>query len=220
MKRLKLWLWRYRRRFIGLTLLAVLAVVSPFLIRLFVVWNYGRFILPIDEVDPTSVAIVFGAQVYGDGRLSAVLRDRMDVAIELYHAGQVEKLLVTGDNQFVEYDEPSDMMAYAIARGVPVADVQPDYGGRRTYDSCYRAKHIFGVETAVLVTQSFHLPRALMSCRQLGIESVGVSASLRPYALDRYFALREIAATNLAIWDLLQANPAPVMGETIPFLVD
>jgi SanA protein len=162
---------------------------------------------------------VFGAQVYENGRLSDVLRDRMDVAIELYHAGKVQKLLLSGDNRFEYYDEPGQMMDYAIAQGVLAEDIQPDYAGRRSYDTCYRAKHIFEVETAVLITQEFHLYRALMLCRRMGVKSEGVSASLRPYILDRHFALREIPATSLAIWDLLDADPSPVMGERIPMML-
>ena len=198
----------------------IFALAAPFLVRLFVVLNYRSYIIPAADVTDASVAIVFGAQVYPNGRLSDVLRDRMDVAIDLYQADKVQKLLLSGDNQFEDYDEPGSMMAYAIRRGVSPDDIQPDYGGRRTYDSCYRAKYIFGVETAVLITQEFHLSRALLNCRQLGIEAMGVSASVRPYILDRYFALREIPATSLAIWDIIQQNPAPVMGKPIPILVD
>ena len=84
-------------------------------------------------------AIVYGARVYPSGRLSGMLRDRVDAAVALYMAGKVDKLLVSGDNSTAEYDEPGAMMAYAIAQGVSAEDIQPDYGGRRTYDTCYRA---------------------------------------------------------------------------------
>ncbi|MEM7336521.1 MAG: ElyC/SanA/YdcF family protein [Chloroflexota bacterium] len=190
--------------------------ITPLFIRLFVIWNYGRFINTIPDTPHRPIGIVFGAQVLGNGRLSDALQDRMDVAIQLYHEGKVDALLLSGDNRFVEYDEPSSMMAYAIANGVPEAALHPDFGGRRTYDTCYRAKHIFEVETAVLITQEFHLYRALLLCRQMGVDSVGVSASLQPYIRDRYFAVRELLATNLAIVDLIRNNPAPVMGDPLP----
>lgn len=90
-----------------------------------------------------------------------MFRDRVDTAIDLYKAGKVQKLLVSGDNRFANYNEPGAMMAYAIAHGVTPADIQPDYGGHRTYDTCYRAQAIFQVQEAILVTQAFHLPRAL-----------------------------------------------------------
>ncbi|MCP5099634.1 MAG: hypothetical protein GY943_29115, partial [Chloroflexi bacterium] len=90
------------------------------------------------------------------------------------------------------------------------------YGGRRTYDTCYRAKHIFQVDEAILVTQQFHLPRALFNCRQLGIDAVGISSDAQPYWGARRYALREVAATFQSGWDLLLKNPSPIMGEVIP----
>src|SRR5690606_40038352 len=103
-------------------------------------------------------------------------------AVDLYHTGKVDILLLSGGQNGLEYDEPGAMMAHALERGVPAQAIQPDYGGRRTYDSCYRAAHIFQVEQAVLVTQEFHLPRALLLCDNLGIEVVGVKADRRDYA--------------------------------------
>ena len=97
-----------------------------------------------------------------------MLRDRVNTAIDLYKAGKVQKLLMTGDNSHVDYNEPDAMKAYAVAQGVPAADIQPDYGGRRTYDSCYRAKAVFQVDEAIVVTQGFHLSPALFLCTELG----------------------------------------------------
>ena len=179
-------------------------------------WQYGRLVYAAAEVPPRPVAIVFGAGLRYDGFLSDVLVDRMNVAIALYEAGTVQKLLVSGDNRFENYNEPGAMMAYAISRGVDPADVQPDYAGRRTYDTCYRAKHIFQVDQAILVTQGFHLPRALFTCDQLGVVVVGVSADLRPYLRQRWFTIREMGATLQALADVLRHEPAPVLGEPIP----
>ena len=102
-----------------------------------------------------------------------MLAHRMDTAIELYRGGVVRKLLVSGDNRFADYNEPGRMYDYAVARGVPPADVVRDFVGRRTYDTCYRAGAIFGVTASVLVTQRFHLPRALFTCRNLGVDAIG-----------------------------------------------
>ena len=96
--------------------------------------------------------------------------------------------------------------------------IQPDYGGRRTYDSCYRAKHIFGLEEAILVTQEFHLPRALLLCRGMGINAAGVPADKQGYINMPWFRLREVGATLQAPVDLLRNNPAPVMGQ--PIVID
>jgi SanA protein len=162
------------------------------------------------------VAIVFGAGYWPSGRLSNALADRMETAIALYEAGLVNKLLLTGDNRFVEYNEPAAMAEYAQARGVPRDDLVLDYAGRRTYDSCYRAKAIFGVERAVLVTQAFHLPRALYTCDRLGLESVGVVADRRSYVRSAWYEMRETFALTRAWLDVNLFRPTPVLGEPIP----
>ncbi len=174
----------------------------------------------VRAVPPERVALVFGAQVYHSGRLSTMLRDRVDTAIALYQSGKVDKLLLSGDNSEVTYDEPGAMMAYAIARGVPAVDIQPDYGGRRTYDSCYRARAIFQVESAILVTQEFHLPRALFLCENLGIRVIGVAADQRSYhpRSIAWSEMREIPASMLALVDVVRRSPPPVLGEPIPLL--
>ena len=179
---------------------------------------YQRFIYAPNEVPSDRVAIVFGARVHSDGRLSAMLLDRVETAVQLYHAGKVQKLLLSGDNRFEDYDEPGRMRDYAFSRGVPAEAIQPDYAGRRTYDTCYRAKVIFQLDSAVLVTQNFHLPRALFTCRNLGIEAIGVPADLRAYhpVSIRWSQTREYLATIMALFDILRQKPAPVLGEPIP----
>ena len=161
-------------------------------------------------------AIVFGAGYWPSGRLSDALADRMDTAIELYRAGKVHKLLLTGDNRFENYNEPGRMMEYALAQGVPREDLVPDYAGRRTYDSCYRAKEIFGLEQAVLVTQAFHLPRAVYTCDRLGLEVVGTVADRHTYVYSDWYRLRELFALARAWLDVTLLHPLPVLGEPIP----
>ena len=110
------------------------------------------------------------------------------------------------------------MYSYAVSMGVPPEDVIPDFAGRRTYDTCYRAKAIFGVTEALLVTQEFHLPRAIYTCNILGITAVGVRADLRTYIFYTLNAwrLREIPATLTALWDLWVSHPEPVLGDPEP----
>ena len=178
---------------------------------------YGQFIYGVDEAPPERVAVVFGARVYPSGRLSAMLQDRVETAVQLHRAGKVEKLLLSGDNRFEDYNEPGAMREYALSRGVPAEDIQLDYAGRRTYDTCYRAGAIFQLQSAVLVTQSFHLPRALFICRNLGIEAVGVSADLRSYHPRSigWSTLREIPAVMVALVDVVRQQPAEVLGDPI-----
>jgi SanA protein len=168
------------------------------------------------------VAIVFGAGYWPSGALSLILRERLDAAIELYEAGRVEKLLFSGDNRVVEYNEPARMLDYALAQGVPREDIVLDYAGRRTYDTCYRARDIFGVSDAWLVTQRYHLPRALETCRGLGLDVVGYSANRYQHHgvyLIRY-RLREVPALWLAWWELAVARPEPVLGDPLPIFSD
>jgi len=200
---------------VGLTIgMALFLLLWPWLVDRY----YQRFVYGQDDVPAERVAIVFGARVYNDGRLSVMLQDRVETAVQLYKAGKVQKLLVSGDNRFADYDEPGRMMEYAIGRGVPAEDIQPDYAGRRTYDTCYRAKAIFQLNSAVLVTQDFHLPRALFTCRNLGVEAVGVSADLRAYhpLSMRWSITREFLATLRALVDVVRQRPAPVLGAPIP----
>jgi SanA protein len=171
-----------------------------------------------EDVTPQRVAIVFGAGLWRNGSPTPVLQDRIDTAAALYFAGKVEKLLMSGDNRFVYYNEPGAMREYAISLGVPPEDIVLDYAGRRTYDTCYRAKAIFGVEKAILVTQSFHMPRAVYTCNQLGVEATGVVADNRYFRkLSRlYWNLRELPAILTAIWDVNIRHPLPVLGDPEP----
>jgi SanA protein len=169
-------------------------------------------------VPAAKVAIVFGAGLDRDGSPSPVLRDRVATAAELYFTGKVKKLLMSGDNRFIYYNEPGAMLEYALQLGVPRIDIVLDYAGRRTYDTCYRAKHIFKVDEAILVTQDFHLPRAVFICNSLGLPANGAIADRRDYARssDFYWFLRELPAATAALWDVWIERPLPVMGDVEP----
>jgi SanA protein len=188
--------------------LGLLLMTSPWLVRSTVKSYYDRRLYAVERVPQRPVAVVFGAAVYGD-RLSAVLRDRVETAIDLYQTGQVDRILVSGDNSSDFYDEPGAMRDYAIERGVPPEDILVDPAGHRTYDTCYRARNVYGVESAVLVTQAFHLPRALLTCGGMDIDAVGAVADRRPYRGARWYEMRETAATLVAIWDVLRGDPPP-----------
>ena len=125
---------------------------------------------------------------------------------------------MSGDNRFVDYNEPEAMRQYAISLGVPDEDIVLDYAGRRTYDTCYRAKEIFQVDSAILVTQGFHLPRALFLCNSFDVDAVGVKAD-NYYYLKRlrfFWNIREALATTQAVWDVYVRRPLPVLGESEP----
>jgi SanA protein len=195
-----------------------LGLLLTFLPRLITALYASTRIDSIEDAPSKPVAIVFGAGLTRDGRPTRVLRDRVETAVDLYFAGKVEKLLMSGDNSFVDYNEPKAMKDYALDLGVPEDDIVLDYAGRRTYDTCYRAREIFQVEEAVLVTQGFHLPRALYTCNQLGVDASGVVAQ-NHYFLKRsraYWNIRELLATPVAFWEIYIARPLPVLGNPEP----
>ena len=201
-----------------LLVLAVLGLLILIISRL-VTGLYARpKIYTAAEVPARRVAIVFGAGLWRDGTATPVLIDRITTAANLYFAGKVEKLLMSGDNRFVDYNEPAVMRTLALSLGVPEEAIVLDYAGRRTYDTCYRAKAIFGITGAILVTQAFHLPRAIYLCNQLGVDSVGVESDLRVYRTSSmlYWNMRELLATATALWDVNISHPVPVLGDPEP----
>lgn len=158
------------------------------------------------------VAIVFGAGLRPNGRPSRMLADRIQAAADLYHTEQVQKLLMTGDNSRLEYNEVAAMRQYAQELGVPRHDITLDYAGFNTYQSCYRARVIFGVERAILVTQAYHLPRAVYTCRQLGVTATGLGTPdwnrYRQVSMILY-TIRETLATVNALWQVHITHPLP-----------
>ena len=210
-------LWR---TLAGVGATAGLLVGTAVILRWWTDRAYASDIYTVDAAPLQPVAIVFGAGVWPSGQLSDVLADRVSTAAQLYHAGKVRKLLMTGDNRFVYYNEPGAMHDFAVGLGVPSEDIVLDYAGRRTYDSCYRARHIFGVTRAILVTQAYHLDRALFTADALGIEVVGVPADQRDYRYVRQYWWREVPATAVAWWQTKVSRPLPVMGEPLPIALD
>jgi SanA protein len=219
----KLRQWR-RNIVIGVILMVVAGLVMATGPRLYATYYAQSRIYSAEAVPERPVAIVFGARVYSSGRPSPMLADRVKTGADLYHAGKVDVLLLTGDNHQVGYNEPEAMRRYAHQLGVPDDALVLDYAGLRTYDSCYRARDIFHVEAAILVTQDFHLDRALLTCSELGIDAVGVPAESvhsRRYSLKStiYSHAREFPATSMAVLDLL-LRPKPILGDALPIFED
>lgn len=147
----------------------------------------------IEASEPYDCILVLGAGVKGDSP-SDMLRDRLDTAIELYKKGIAPKLLMSGDHGDVDYDEVNVMKNYAIEQGVPSEDIFMDHAGFSTYESMYRAREIFGAERVVVVSQKYHLYRALYIGRSFGMDVCGVNADLRDYNNEFYQETREIVA--------------------------
>ena len=196
-------------------LLVFLLIALP---RLITSLSTRSRVYTLENAPSRRVAIVFGAGLWWDGSPSPVLRDRVATAAQLYFAGKVEKLLMSGDNSYLDYNEPGAMRGYALELGVPEDAIVLDYAGRRTYDTCYRALAIFGLKDAILVTQSFHLSRALYTCNALGLSAIGVSADQRMYQRRSllYWNLREVPATLVALWEVHISRPEPILGNPEP----
>jgi len=201
--------------------LLLLGAIGAAIIIAFNVWihaAYGqRMFASVDDVpieDQPRIAIVLGAGLTRSGEPTPALYDRVATAVDLYQRGLVSKLLLTGDNRSVYYNEPEAMRRTALRLGVPDNDLVLDHAGLRTYDSCYRARDIFGVQRAIVVTQAFHLDRALYLCDAFGIDSLGVAADRRRYTptSQTWWSIREAAATLVAWLDVNVTRPTPVLG--------
>lgn len=196
-----------------LSLLLIVLVINVY------VTTYGkRYILNDATVSPfagstTPVALVLGASVYSDGTLSPMLEQRAKTAYDLYKSGLVKKLLVSGDNRAPSYNEVIPIRKYLLESGVPAEDIFTDFAGLNTYDSVYRAKKIFGVHDLLVVTQSFHLPRAIYAARHVGLNAYGVSANLDGYYLKNN--TREIFATAKTFFKVATNAQSLFLGRQI-----
>ncbi|BCB91234.1 SanA/YdcF family protein [Phytohabitans suffuscus] len=171
-------------------------------------------IFSAEEVPPAPVALVLGARVYPDGTPSPFLAARLDVARRLLETGKVRAILVSGDHMSWEYNEPGGMLRYLTAAGVPTGKVVLDHAGFDTYDSCARARRVFGVRQAIVVTQAFHLPRAVTLCRRLGVDATGVGdETVRRYERTwRVGHTRELGASVKAAVDAVSGRDPVHLG--------
>ncbi len=206
-----------RQKLFRRALLAVLfAALLCALIVSYVDISTTRFIYAgTDTTLPKAqVALVPGASVASNGMLSPVLKERADKAAELYESGTVSKILVTGDNSTLNYDEVYPVGKYLLALGIPQKNIFLDYAGFDTYSSMYRAKEVFGVTSVIVVSQRYHLPRAVFIARSLGLDAVGVDASQGEKYLA--YSLREIPASIKAVFDLVVARVPKYLGTQFP----
>lgn len=205
---------------LALVLLAVL-VLAP--TNLYVILNANPHIVPQADAKPADVIIVLGALVQPDGQPSYMLKDRLDVAYELYTAGLALKILVSGDHGTRSYDEVNNMRKYLEGRGVPTEAVFMDHAGFDTYDTMFRARDIFMVHSAIVVTQKYHLYRAVYLAESMGLEAQGVACDRYKSSMQFYYDIREFAARTK---DFLEAeifkskpkylgDPVPISGSGV-----
>ena len=170
----------------------------------------------VEELPSTYTALVLGASVRRNGELSTMLRDRVESALLLYNKGKIKRFLVSGDNRTTNYNEPVAMKKYLLERGVPEEDIFMDFAGFDTYDSVYRASYIFEVDSAIVVSQRFHLPRAVYIARSMGLNFYGYNGDRREYELESRNRFREVAANVKAWIELLIDKEPHFKGDKIP----
>ena len=167
------------------------------------------------SIDPQCI-LVLGCAVWADNEPSPMLKDRLDTAIALYKTGVAPKLLLSGDNSIVEYSEPDCMLKYTLAQGVPPEDIFLDFAGFSTYESVYRSHAVFMADRMIVVTQKYHLFRALKACEALGIEAKGVASNQQKYAGRYYREAREVLARDKDLFKgIIKAKPT-YLGDEIP----
>ena len=169
----------------------------------------------LKSIQPQCI-LVLGASVKADGTPSAMLRDRLETAIVLYHSGVASKLLLSGDNGQTVYNEVESMKKYAVKAGVPEGDIFLDHAGFSTYESIYRAQYIFQVDSMIVVTQKYHLYRTLYGCRKMGIDALGVSAAQDTYSGQELREVREILARDKDCIKWIFKPEPTFLGDAIP----
>jgi len=185
-----------------------------------IVLRFVSSITPIGSVDHAPVAIVLGAKVKAGGEPSDILRDRLLSAIDLYRAGSVDKILVSGDDGQAEYDEVNAMRVYLLSADVDPDDIFLDHAGFDTYDTMIRASKVFGVTKAIVVTQAYHLPRALYLAKAFGIDAQGVAADRQTYRGMLRYEARELLADTKAVIDVVFHVSPHFLGDAIDIAGD
>jgi SanA protein len=206
---------------IVLVVLAIIGASTILLINLRVKQVGSRYIVSPQDAPKSDAILVLGALVKADGLPSDMLHDRLQVALNLYNQQVSDKLLLSGDHGTKQYDEVNAMRAFMEQNQVKTENVFMDHAGFSTYESMYRARDVFKVKKVLIVTQDYHLKRAVYVARKMGLDAYGVASDLNNYRGIERFKAREVAARNK---DFLYANilkPKPTyLGEVIPISGD
>lgn len=200
------------------TALGVLFLLLPTLIAKNTTSQYRRDISQLAEFERRPVTLVLGAGVFPDGTPTPYLQNRIETATEMYRQGKTDTLLMSGDNSSDHYNEPVAMARYAESIGIPRKAIVLDYAGLSTYDSCYRAQAIFGVEKMYVVTQGYHLPRAVFNCRNLGIDTIGVAAQRRARDFTASYIMREWLSMHKALYEAAFTPKPAILGQPEPII--
>ena len=213
----------FKRIFLVGLFLCLAGIVALFSINGYVVRSTAGQILSPDDAAALSdvdCILVLGCYVHENGNPSAMLSDRLQQGVSLYDAGAAPKLLMSGDHGQTSYDEVNAMKQYAIDAGVPSEDIFMDHAGFSTYESVYRTRDIFEAKNILIVTQGYHLHRALHIANALGLEAYGVASDPRAYAGQLFREVREILARNKDFVTAIFKPKPTFLGEPIPIFGD
>ena len=199
-------------------IVVAIAALTPFLINFAVINSTSKYIINQEETTSLDAdcIIVLGALVWDDNRLSDMLEDRVIVGTELYNRKSAPKIIMSGDHGRIEYDEVNAMMNYALTKGVKSDDVFLDHAGFSTYESMYRAREVFKAHKVLIITQKYHLYRAVYLARALGLDAYGVSSDLRPYYGQKSRDIREFLARNKDFFTSIFKPKPTYLGDAIP----
>jgi vancomycin permeability regulator SanA len=171
------------------------------------IWSFGRGITPVHTAQQHDVALIFGGGMRSDGTMTKLQKDRVLTGVDIYEEGKAQMLIMTGDDGSARANEVDAMKALAIKHGVPTSSIQIDPSSFRTYLSCYRARHEYDIEKALVVSQNFHIPRIRYLCGQMGIDTIGVSADRQKYRRIQRAYIREVFANVKAWWQAQVSRP-------------
>ncbi|SKC65863.1 SanA/YdcF family protein [Maledivibacter halophilus] len=217
-KRMKVKKKKLLVRLFALVLVIILALISILIINFYVKMSVKSKIITVDEATSLDVdcILILGAGVWGNERPSHMLEDRLLQGIELYNNGASDRLLMSGDHGRKEYDEVNVMKEFAIKNGIPSKHIFMDHAGFSTYESLYRGRDVFGAQNIIIVTQRYHLYRALYIAEKLGIKAYGVSSDPRQYAGQDVRELRETLARVKDFFNVIIKPKPTYLGEEIP----
>ena len=186
----------YKKKLLVLGVILLTIFVYAMGINYYVKYTVIDRIKDTDEIKNIDTLIVLGAKVHDDGRLSLMLKDRLDKTIEVYNKLDIKRVIVSGDSEHKDYDETTKMKEYLINNGIPEEDIIVDIYGLSTYDSIYRLKNVYGINKSIIITQKYHLYRSLYIANSLEIEAYGIPASGEDYFGQTAREIREILARN------------------------
>lgn len=196
---------------LGVVLAAVLAVGVANAVTIGTTRGDMHVVADLTDYNADAI-VVLGASVHPDGTPSDMLRHRLDTAWALYDAGAADAIIVSGDNRAANYNESAAMKAYLVGLGIPSQDIYEDHAGYSTYESMYRARHVFGAQRIIVTTQAYHLYRSLYAAHGLGMEAVGVASDHGAYLNQTSYSLREVLARTKDFFNTLVQNPQGECG--------